>query len=1229
MPGKTTLFSLLLLLFLFPLRTEAQPALLDCSFDWMHRLRLARDGAYQRQQRQVESILLQKSRERLQRVDRREEDRVYQIPVVVHIFYPPGTPEGSMSRPTPGQVLRSIERLNDGFRNRGDYSGDPQYSNAGIPAADVGIEFKLATFGPDGNPVTGVFENPTSLAGRPIDDQVSEVEVLDSLRRLSGWPADRYLNIYVLPDLCDQQGDCPVGFAYQAAAHGRKDDGVYVFSKALITETEILIHEVGHYLNLYHTFETGCAEEDCLTGGDRICDTPPDCYPTRCSDQIPNCLKGDRQNTCSNDAHIANSPFSRDVEDLYENFMDYGFWKCFNSFTPGQRARMRDALLLFRSSLLLPPEKDSCVIETVELLSVDSCLAPGDTGIALLQIEYTDAPDTGMLLVNGTAFSFSDSIQYLPLPVSPAETPQAISIFFSADTTCRFRTDSLFQLPPCLPTFSESCNSAPLLAVGRTDTCREERWFTPEPLSAGTELPELCSPYPDRVQWVRLAIPETGTFRLSARSTSDKGGLAAAVFTHCDSLPVLCRKADPGKELLLTLSDLRYGDTLQIACWPTAEDELVDIGLCAFLADPPPDNDECSGALLLSLSDPQLGQTCSSTRRVEWTGALNSTVTDECIPASGGDVWFYAIAPESGSMRIRTLGEGSTQTGIAAYDRCNGNLLACAEQNQSSGTELHLQALKPQDTIWLRVYPLVPQPGEVRLCATIPAAPAPNDFCQQAQPLSVHSTTECTAMPPIGNIIVSSSGTATNCEGEAVEALWYQVVVPSGGRLVVKAETAAGILSPGLAAYRSCDGERLACYDPDSEQASLSIQGLPPGDTLYLAVWDFFRFQFGSVSLCAHLPFPPPNDDCEHAIALPVCVDSTCTTMILQDLQRATTRRSFPWPECNPQTSGELWYKMPTPGSGRLLLELFPGPESIAGLSAYLGCRAEALGCINSTDDKDPQLLLTDLPPGDTLLIAVWSLSDSTGIRASSPSCSPFELSLLTEPVSCYQARDGSATIITPDTSASFFYRWSTGATAPQVDHLEAGDYSLTVSNSMLCSDTLHFSLSAPPPLLGSVGSSATLPGASTGKIQITASGGTRPFRYQLGEEPPQSQSTYDSLAAGAYPIQILDANGCSWRDTVEVGVLTAQDRPPTNVASLRLFPNPAKDFLQVELTLKKPAPVHWVLLDLAGRQIRNGQNAAARWHALRLSLGPLPAGMYALQMEIEGRRISRKFRKD
>ena len=91
-----------------------------------------------------------------------------------------------------------------------------------------------------------------------------------------------------------------------------------------------------------------------MTDGDQVCDTPPDNTTT----SIP-C--GASMNSCNSDEDDTsiNNPF-RSISlgglgaqnDMYQNYMDYGFQNCQDRFTDGQKARMRSALTGTRSSLL-------------------------------------------------------------------------------------------------------------------------------------------------------------------------------------------------------------------------------------------------------------------------------------------------------------------------------------------------------------------------------------------------------------------------------------------------------------------------------------------------------------------------------------------------------------------------------------------------------------------------------------------------------------------------------------------------------------------------------------------------------------------------------------------------------------------------------------------------------------------------------------------------------------
>lgn len=345
-----------------------------------HSLRYEADAAYRQRTDQIEDMIYRDLN--LSTPAGNISRGLLVVPVVVHIMHLPqdSTPAAGSSNPTDAQIIAGLSYLNDAFRNRSVFHGGPYFSNAGIPAADIEIEFCLAQSAPGGATSTGITRTSTAMSNL-FRDEVCTSGTGNSqdacLKNLAYWDSRGYLNIWLVNSICaSQNNDCGLkGYAFMPGAHGQSYDGIVLESDVWGLNAENTIPAVqfaGVYLGLFETsFDpvgaaSPCDNENCITQGDKVCDTPPDASPTG-----GNCANGERINSCSNDAQDSspNNPFDSDVEDLYENFMDGSSYACRNSFTPGQKARMRWNLLNSRTSLI-QNSVCSIVYENVEVTQI-------------------------------------------------------------------------------------------------------------------------------------------------------------------------------------------------------------------------------------------------------------------------------------------------------------------------------------------------------------------------------------------------------------------------------------------------------------------------------------------------------------------------------------------------------------------------------------------------------------------------------------------------------------------------------------------------------------------------------------------------------------------------------------------------------------------------------------------------------------------------------------------
>lgn len=254
-------------------------------------------------------------------------ETVITIPTVVHVLY-----NTSGENISDAQIQSQIDILNEDFRRLNADASNTPTDFLGV-AADVRVEFCLATEDPNGNPTTGITRTYTSKTSFGYNTDMK----YNSSGGKDIWNRNQYLNIWVcdIPSL--------LGYA-QFPGGSAATDGVVVnylafgnignlYSNFALGRTAT--HEVGHWLNLYHIWgDGGCSVDDNVT------DTPVAGYANY--NGSPCTYPG------------GDSCPSSPGNDMFQNYMDYSDDVCMNLFTEGQKSRMR-ALFEpggFRESLL-------------------------------------------------------------------------------------------------------------------------------------------------------------------------------------------------------------------------------------------------------------------------------------------------------------------------------------------------------------------------------------------------------------------------------------------------------------------------------------------------------------------------------------------------------------------------------------------------------------------------------------------------------------------------------------------------------------------------------------------------------------------------------------------------------------------------------------------------------------------------------------------------------------
>lgn len=231
--------------------------------------------------------------------------------------------------------------LNDDFNNSNSdavFEGDEDFLFYDEVSLGANIRFELASFDPKGNPTDGITRTYTPIQG--FDENLI-IMYFTSTGGKDNWNPERYLNIWVIAlkessntlgwaqfptDLINYPASDGVVIRYEVfGTTGTVGTGDWSANALGRTGT----HEVGHWLNLKHTWGD-LADDDSDCGSDIVDDTPPvEVANYGCPIDISN-----ENSSCGTDSR----------GEMYMNYMDYVNDECMFLFSKGQVTRMRTAV---------------------------------------------------------------------------------------------------------------------------------------------------------------------------------------------------------------------------------------------------------------------------------------------------------------------------------------------------------------------------------------------------------------------------------------------------------------------------------------------------------------------------------------------------------------------------------------------------------------------------------------------------------------------------------------------------------------------------------------------------------------------------------------------------------------------------------------------------------------------------------------------------------------------
>jgi hypothetical protein len=708
-------------------------------------------------------------------------------------------------------------------------------------------------------------------------------------------------------------------------------------------------------------------------------------------------------------------------------------------------------------------------------------------------------------------------------------------------------------------------------------------------------------------------------------TSGSSGVLGYALYNGSCPSSITTVSCDPGfgfNSGYKIIDGLTIGSTYYLRLFSLSGNNYMSFDFCVQDVPPPPPNDECAGAIPVTLTLP--GTNCVASVAVNTTGATLSPNSPTCASGSNNDDLWYSFVASTTSAVIRfsnafeTTSPGGTTLGYALYNACPSGTasLACSNNFGFVNGFANLTGLVPGTTYYVRLFSSnANNYASFSFCIQSPLV---NDECINA--INVPVTNGFCINPILGSLngaTVSAGSVPPNCAPTTnSKDVWFKITIPATGNTIIQT-SAVKITGNDLVmtAYTGACGAltQLACDNdsnpetfPSAGHPRITLTGRTPGEVILLQVTPLTGSSEEPFAICAW--------DETVSVLPAVSPGGNCITGNTQSID---------------STQGNIYMWVPLlDNSGNIIAEVYGNGVNLGNMVTNLFVNTS--GTVRNTNGKfylDRNITMNPVVNGSARIRFYLKHDELTALQAADPTIAGINnLKITKTSTACLPAFSGVPTTISQQANATYGADHYLQFTTPS--------FSSFYIDGLTGVLPLHFIS-----FTGDAGASGNrlkwivMKDETIAVISIQRSNDGNHFTTIATQDKNQRVADINDeweyrftdngnpTAGYFYRIELKDNNG----KTIYSRIIRLGAAIP-GITGIKVYPNPVADILQVQSDLAS-GYLQGELFDIAGARVLQFSVSAAQNGITNIPVARLAPGVYLLVIKENARGMQTRIK--